>query len=70
MFKVVKGQLDDNYGYQQVLFKSMDVDDCFNFISARKNSEVVAVRKTADGMYVVDAFGDVIKKKKSSKKTY
>lgn len=63
MFKVVKGQINESYGYQQILFQSKSADDCFNFILARKNSEIPAVRKTSKGMYVIDVFGDVVDQK-------
>lgn len=70
MFKVVKGDLNDTFGYQQVLFQSHVAEECFNFIDARKKSEVKAVRATAKGMKVVDIFGDKVSKKDFMKKTY
>lgn len=70
MFKVVKGQMSDTYGYQQVLFQSQVVEDCFSFIDNRKKSEVKNVRETVKGVQVLDTFGDVVSRKQVSKKTY
>ncbi len=70
MFKVVKGELTESYGYQQVLFQSRVAEECFNFIDARKKSEVKSVRATAKGLKVVDIFGEEVSRKEVMKKTY
>lgn len=69
MFKVVKGQMTESYGYQQVLFQSRVVEDCFNFIDTRKKSEIKSVRETVKGVKVVDIFGDEVSRKDVMKKT-
>jgi hypothetical protein len=69
MFKVVKGDLSEAYGYQQVMFQSRVAEDCFNFIDARKKSEIKSIRATVKGMRVIDVFGDEVKRKDVMKKT-
>jgi hypothetical protein len=69
MFKVVKGEMSEAYGYQQVLFQSRVAEECFNFIDARKKSVEKSVRMTAKGMKVVDVFGDEVSRKDVMKKT-
>lgn len=60
MYKVVTGRITDTYGYQKIHFQSKDVNDCFQFISSRMNSQVKAVRNTSRGMTVVDPFGETV----------
>lgn len=70
MFKVVKGELTESYGYQKVLFQSRVAEECFNFIDSRKKAQVKSVRVTAKGMKVIDIFGEDVSREEVMKKTY